>query len=221
MRVAQSLSKKINLYHTIYKLKPLRSSFLKKFKDQFLVPRILSKTSIVKFFKDREPYREINLSRNGAEIFRNFYKIENFTDIKTIFREIDVVQNTLQKTGLEKWITHSKEFSSKYEIEIQNLFYHEIRLGKCASQFYHELDHSGIEFFSPFNNKSLVYSIFLNINKYESDSSNEDFVKELMETMLEGSTAIPFKSNYLERSNKKNIPYNKLNRYYRALKNLT
>ena len=186
--IAKKLAETFNLdYHTI-DTEALTPQFLKLFRDQFLVPRILDKTKNIQWFKNQNFSNTAVISGNGGALIRSIYNETHFKDSKTICEAIEYESNDFHLKALAEWLLSAKDFASNNGLLISDLFYLEVRLGKWGNKMVHEMDISGVEEFTPYNNRHLMFSLLLNYNAAE----RKTITLNLLQQSVEGIANLPF-----------------------------
>ena len=90
--------------------------------------------------------------------------------------------------ALAEWLLSAKDFASNNGLLISDLFYLEVRLGKWGNKMVHEMDISGVEEFTPYNNRHLMFSLLLNYNAAE----RKTITLNLLQQSVEGIANLPF-----------------------------
>ena len=107
---------------------------------------------------------------------------------KSICEEIRYEPTEFNINALDSWLKSAKVYSDENQLLISDLFYLEVRFGKWGGKMVHEMDMTGVEEFTPYNNRYLIYSLLLNYSKAE----RKTIILNLLEESLEGITKIPF-----------------------------
>lgn len=217
VKIAIKLAHYFQLNFKEIKLNELTKGFKKEYANYFIVPRFLSKTRNIAWFKNNIKKPSINLS-GGGDYLRGFYSEDDFTSIKKILAAIEHEDLPIHTDAIKKWLTSAMPYAKEYNVRISDLFYHELRMGKWASKMYHESDMTAMEYFSPLNNRHMVYSILLNIPESKRHASTSPFYRTLMEGMLPDSTKIPFNPKTWRDHIKGMIPYHLIKKQFRLLR---
>jgi hypothetical protein len=188
VRIANQLAEAFNLNYQTIDTEALTQEFTEYFKDQFLVPRLLDKTKNIQWFKNQDHANVANISGFGGELIRGFYKSEDFNTSKSICNAIEYESNNFNLNALDAWLSSAKAFTVQNDLLLSDLFYLEVRLGKWGNKMVHEMDISGVEEFSPYNNRYLMFSILLNYNAVE----RKTITLNLLQQSVEGITKLPF-----------------------------
>lgn len=188
VKVAKQLSKAYHLDYQSIKTTELSPEFISEYKKQFLVPRLLDKTKNIQWFWNKKLSNTIVVNGFGGELFRRFYKTKTFSNSISICEEIEYEPTELNINALDTWLKSAMDYSTENKLLISDLFYLEIRLGKWGSKMVHEMDLSGVEEFTPYNNRYLMYSLLLNYN----EEDRKTITLNLLEQSLQGVTKIPF-----------------------------
>jgi len=120
----------------------------------------------------------------------------------------------LHLKALDSWLKPAKDYSNKNKLLISDLFYLEIRLGKWGNKMAHEMDVSGVEEFTPYNNRHLMYSILLNYNEAE----RKTITLNLLEQSVKGITDIPFNPKTWKDTVKRIIFYEHYKKWIQKIK---
>lgn len=201
--IAKHLSEIYNLDYEEVLTKDLSTEFETEFRKQFLIPRLLDKTKNIQWFKNQNLESTAVVSGNGGALIRSIYDEDDFKNSISICKAIEYEPNNLNIRLLDSWLHSAKKYASENGLLVSDLFYLEVRLGKWGSKMVHELDFSGVEEFSPYNNRHLMYSILLNYNKDE----RKTITVNLLEQSLDGITALPFNPKTWKDAVKKIIFY--------------
>jgi hypothetical protein len=191
VKIARKIAKLFDLTYKVFKTRVLTKKFIEKFKFQFIVPRILSKTENIQYYKDHNMDKTIVLMGIG-ELTGGFFPSNRFTSPSDISCFTGFDNLDFQTKAIEKWFDGAKDYSDRYQLEMSDLFYQEIRLGKWASSGYMEHDYAGVEIFDPFNNKRLTHTILFNIPREKRCSPDYQFNKRLITKMNPQFLNIPF-----------------------------
>ena len=186
--IAKKLAETFNLDYQTIDTEALTPQFLELFKDQFLVPRILDKTKNIQWFKNQNFSNTAVISGNGGALIRSIYNESDFKDSKTICEAIEYESNDFHLMALDEWLLSAKNFASINGLLVSDLFYLEVRLGKWGNKMVHEMDISGVEEFTPYNNRHLMFSLLLNYNAAE----RKTITLNLLQQSVEGITNLPF-----------------------------
>jgi len=214
VNVAKQLAKTYALNYQSIETDNLTPDFKKHFSDQFLVPRLLAKTKNIQWFWKERLSKTIVVSGFGGELIRGFYNSEHFSNSKSICKAIEYEPNTLHLKALDSWLKPAKDYSNKNKLLISDLFYLEIRLGKWGNKMAHEMDVSGVEEFTPYNNRHLMYSILLNYNEAE----RKTITLNLLEQSVKGITDIPFNPKTWKDTVKRIIFYEHYKKWIQKIK---
>ena len=217
VKIATKLAHYFQLNFKEIKLDELTEAFKKEYSNYFIVPRFLSKTRNIAWFKAHIKKPSINLS-GGGDYLRGFYNEDDFTSIKKILSAIEYEDLPIHTNAIKKWLTSAVPYAKEYNVPISDLFYHELRMGKWASKMYHESDMTAMDYFSPLNNRHIVYSILLNIPESKRHASTSPFYRTLMEGMLPNATKIPFNPKTWRDHIKSMIPYNRIKKQFRLFR---
>jgi hypothetical protein len=207
--VARRLAKRYKLNYETIQIENLSEAFRIEFEQQFLVPRVLDKTKNIQWFKNKNLQNTTIVSGNGGAIIRSIYKETDFENSNTICKALELEPNEYNLNAIDSWLSSARPFAKENGLLISDLFYLEVRLGKWGNKMVHEMDISGVEEFSPYNNRNLMYSILLNYNEEE----RKTITLNLLEQSLEGVTEIPFNPKTWKDTVKKIIFYE----YYKKL----
>jgi hypothetical protein len=186
--IAKQLAERYQLHHQTIETDDLKPEFLNAFNSKFLVPRILDKTKNIQWFQNQKLQNTAVISGNGGALIRSIYNEADFKNSKTICKAIEYEPSDLHLKALDEWLLSAKEFALNNGLLISDLFYLEVRLGKWGNKMAHEMDVTGVEEFTPYNNRHLMYSLLLNYNEAE----RKTITLNLLEQSLEGITDIPF-----------------------------
>ena len=106
--------------------------------------------------------------------------------------------------AISKWLEQSIDYSQKYEINIEKLFYWEMRFGTWAPMFNSELD-IAVEEFSPFNCRNLL-NVMLSTHSELRTSPNQILYSKIINKLWPGLLELPINpnshSNSINRKNK-------------------
>lgn len=189
--IAQKLATRYSLNYKSIIPEKLQDAFIKKYKNQFIVSRLLLRTQNIQWFKNQTLTQAINISGTGGEIQRCYYDNKLFNTAQSICKAIDMPAHSYHLNAINKWLPDAKVYCEKYNINLSDLFFYEIRLGKWSSKVALEMDFTGVEEFSPFNNKLLAFSILFNIPETERLGNAFLFRKALTQSFLPDAFNIP------------------------------
>jgi len=212
--IAKRLSEMYNLDYEEIKTEDLSPEFKSEFKKQFLIPRLLDKTKNIQWFKNQNLENTAVISGNGGALIRSIYDDDNFKDSASICKTIEYEPSNLNLSSLDSWLASAMEYASKSRLLISDLFYLEVRLGKWGNKMVHEMGVSGVEEFSPYNNRYLMYSLLLNYNQDE----RKTIILNLLEQSLEGVTTLPFNPKTWKDTVKKIIFYEHYKKFIQKIK---
>ena len=172
--IPKKIFKQLNIKFNIIDTDILDINFIDEFKKNNIIPRILPKTRNIQWhYNNSRNKKIININGNGGEIFKNNY--ENQTFKATIYKY------DFFKEYINKWSENVEVFSKKSSIDINDLYYWEIRMGIWGSQFPLEQD-IAIEELTPFNNRYLIYML-LNTKKEFRSGPDYSLLLELIDNM--------------------------------------
>jgi len=217
VKIATKLAQYFKLNFKEIKLKELTEAFKQEFSNYFIVPRFLSKTRNIAWFKENIKKPSINLS-GGGDYLRGFYNENDFLSIQKTLSAIEYEDIPIHTEAINEWLINVRSYAKEHNLRISDLFYHELRMGKWASKMYHESDMTAMEYFSPLNNRHIVYSILFNIPESKRHTTTCPFYRELMEAMLPNATKIPFNPKTWRDYIKDIIPYHLIKKQFRLLK---
>ena len=217
VKIAKKIAKKFQLPFEEIKVPDASASFKKEFATHFIVPRFLSKTRNIAWFKKHINTPTINISGGGGNL-KGVYDIEVFSSIEALCKAIEYDMLPIHKQALEKWLLEAKPYAEKYKIPLNDLFFQELRMGKWASKMYHEADITPVEYYSPLNSRHIMYMAFLNIPESQRHMPNAVLFKTVMEELLSGTTKIPFNPKTWRDYVKSIIPYQRIKKQVRLLR---
>lgn len=209
VNIAKRLAERYELNYRDIEVEALSSAFKTEFEQLFLVPRLLNKTKNIQWFKNQNLQNTAVVSGNGGATIRSIYKEDDFKNSTSICKTIELESSVYNLKAIDSWLSTARPFASENGLLVSDLFYLEVRLGKWGNRMVHEMDVSGVEEFSPYNNRNLMYSILLNYNEEE----RKTITVNLLEESLEGVTDIPFNPKTWKDTVKKIIFYE----YYKKL----
>jgi|GEM_PF-2498801 len=201
--IAKKLVKQYKLNYKDIEVEALSEAFKTEFEQLFLVPRLLDKTKNIQWFKNQNLQNTAVVSGNGGATIRSIYKESEFKDSYSICKVIELEPSAYNLSAIDSWFSNAKSYTTENGLLVSDLFYLEVRLGKWGNKMVHEMDVSGVEEFSPYNNRNLMYSILLNYNEEE----RKTITLNLLEQSLEGVTDIPFNPKTWKDTVKKIIFY--------------
>ena len=217
VKIAKRIARKFQLPFKEIIVPEMSASFKKEYATHFIVPRFLSKTRNIAWFKNHITEPTINISGGGGNL-KGVYNEEKFTSIQAICKEIEYDKLPIHKKALEKWLLKAKPYAEKYNIPLNDLFFQELRMGKWASKMYHEADITSVDYYSPLNSRHIMYMAFLNIPDTRRHMPSSILFKTLMEDMLPGTTKIPFNPKTWRDYVKSMIPYDRIKKQVRLLR---
>jgi hypothetical protein len=94
---------------------------------------------------------------------------------------------------IRKWLEHSINYSKKYNINIEKLFYWEIRFGSWGPMFNSELD-IAVEEFSPYNCRNLI-STMLSVPMHYRTKPNVTIYSKIISNLWPELLNIPINPN--------------------------
>jgi hypothetical protein len=159
--IPRNLSRRLGVDFTVIDPGVLREEFLSKYRAEHVIPRILPKTAQIQYHYDSQYSPDtINVNGNAAEIARCFYGYTHqkvSMDVLLLFsgydRTVPLVEN-----ALVQWYPQACQYAADSDIPLLDLFYWEQRMGNWGALFPFEQD-IAVEEISPFNNRSLLYSL--------------------------------------------------------------
>ena len=148
-------------------------------------------------FKDK-----MIISGNVSPLIKELYpKVEKVT-AKNLARLLHFHNNKYAVNSIAKWLEQSIDYSQKYEISIEKLFYWEMRFGTWAPMFNSELD-IAVEEFSPFNCRILL-NIMLSAPSELRTKPNQILYTKIINKLWPEILEIPINPNtYNNQINKK------------------
>ena len=217
VKIAKQITKKFHLDFEEIKVTEMSPAFKKEFSSHFIVPRFLSKTRNIAWFKEHITTPTINISGGGGNL-KGVYDESAFKTIEDICKAIEYEALPIHKNALKKWLVEAKPYAEKYNIPLNDLFFQELRMGKWASKMYHEADITPVDYYSPLNSRHLMYMAFLNIPDTRRHKPTSILFKTLIEEMLPGATTIPFNPKTWRDHVKNMIPYDRIKKQVRLLR---
>lgn len=159
--VSMNLSRALGLRFNMVSPEPLRGPFLEEYKRGHLEPRILPKTRNIQHHYDMHYDKDtVNVNGNAAEVARCFYgHTERAVTLNMLLTFTGYGEKSAFITNeLRLWYTEATEWARSQAINLLDLFYWEQRMGNWGALYPFEQD-IAIEEISPFNNRSLLYSL--------------------------------------------------------------
>ncbi|WP_299678973.1 hypothetical protein [uncultured Dokdonia sp.] len=217
VKIAKKIAKKFQLDFEEIKVPEASAAFKKEYATHFIVPRFLSKTRNIAWFKTHIKTPTINISGGGGNL-KGVYDKEAFTSIETLCKAIEYDTLPIHKNALEQWLTEATPYAEKYKIPLNDLFFQELRMGKWASKMYHEADLTPVDYYSPLNSRHIMHMAFLHIPESQRHMPDAVLFKTVMEELLPGSTKIPFNPKTWRDYVKSIIPYQRIKKQVRLLR---
>ncbi|MDJ0690121.1 MAG: hypothetical protein QNJ41_16615 [Xenococcaceae cyanobacterium MO_188.B32] len=183
--VSQSLAQKLKLNHAVIKPDKIRPEFLKAYKKEHVIPRILTKTDHIQYFKDH--YSDpniINISGNASAMSKCHYGYTNkeiSLDMLLFFSGHHLSKNTFVRQELAEWLKDASQYSKEYGIPVLDLFYWEQRMGNWGALQSFEKD-MAIEEVCPFNNTS-IHTSLLQVKPSRRASPDYKFFRRLLQNL--------------------------------------
>jgi hypothetical protein len=214
---AKELAKEFNLNFKVITTEVLNQDFINDYNKQFIVPRLLQKTQNIQWFKNNLKSKEkINIVGIGGGLLKAFYNEDKFITIDNIIKEVDVDCNNINKKAVSEWLESTTHYAKKYNINLSDLFFLEIRTGLWASKTSLELDYAELEEFSPFNNRYFIYSLLKNTTIDQRKSLR--FYKDLLEQTYSGITTISLNPDTWRDIIKKIVFYDSYKKWFHKIK---
>lgn len=217
VKIAKKIAKKFTLDFEEIKVSEMSPGFKKEFASHFIVPRFLSKTRNIAWFKEHVNTPTVNISGGGGNL-KGVYDEAKFSTIEDLIKEIEYDNLPIHKKAIEKWLVEAKPYAKRYNIPLNDLFFQELRMGKWASKMYHEADITPVDYYSPLNCRQIMYMAFLNIPATRRHKPDSFLFKTLTEDMLPGATKIPFNPKTWRDYVKSVIPYQHIKKQVRLLR---
>ena len=183
--VSQALAQKLKLNYASIKPDELRTEFLNEYKKEHIIPRILTKTTHIQYYKDyySDP-NVINVNGNASAMSKCHYGYTNqkiSLEMLLFFSGHYLSKNEFVRQELEAWLTDASQYAEKYEIPILDLFYWEQRMGNWGALQSFEKD-IAIEEVCPFNNRS-IHTSLLKVKPSRRASPDYKFFKKLLQSL--------------------------------------
>ncbi|MEZ4796333.1 MAG: hypothetical protein R2785_04090 [Flavobacteriaceae bacterium] len=212
--IAKQLAETYQLDYKTIETEALTSEFISQFSNEFIIPRILEKTKNIQWFKNQDLKNTAVVSGNGGALIRSIYNEQDFKTNESICKAIEYEPKGFHLKALNEWLSTAKKYASENTLLLSDLFYLEIRLGKWGNKMVHELDISGIEEFTPYNNRHIMFSLLLNHNEAE----RKTITLNLLEQSVEGITSLPFNPKTWKDTVKKIIFYEHYKKWIQKIK---
>ena len=138
---------------------------------------------------------KLNVGGNVSEIARDFFNSTENPNPNTAEKLAEIFREGGEKFAIrnfEKWLNEIKAITSKFGINILDLFYWEQRIGNWCASFGAELD-IAIEHFYPFNCRKLL-EILLSVNKKYRKHPDYTLYKELIKQLWSDTLKEPINS---------------------------
>ncbi|MFT5890766.1 MAG: hypothetical protein ACI9Y7_000864 [Dokdonia sp.] len=217
VKIAKRLAQIFTLNFKEIKVQELSDAFKKKYADHFIAARFLSKTRNIAWFDTHIKKPTINISGGGGYL-RGVYDEASFTSTQEICKAIEYDHLPIHEKAIQDWLVSVSAYAKEYNLDISDLFYHELRMGKWASKMYHESDMTDVEYFSPLNNRHLIFSILRNIPTAQLHKPTSPFYRTLIKAMLPKAATIPFNPKTWRDHIKSMIPYDRIKKQVRLLR---
>ncbi|MFC4632478.1 hypothetical protein ACFO3O_01055 [Dokdonia ponticola] len=217
VKIAKQIAKKFHLDFEEIKVPDMSPAFKKEFASHFIVPRFLSKTRNIAWFKEHITTPTVNISGGGGNL-KGVYDEAAFTTIDDICKAIEYENIPIHKKALEKWRVEARPYAEQYNIPLNDLFFQELRMAKWAAKMYHEADITAVDYYSPLNSRHIMYMAFLNIPAERRHKPASILFKTLTEDMLPGATQIPYNPKTWRDYIKSIIPYQRIKKQVRLVR---
>lgn len=184
IEVSGRLAKRLNLpFHSIQP-DELRPDFLEAYQKDYALGRVLRKTAHVQYHYDHFRDRNVvNVNGNCSGVIKCHYgytRRKISLDMLIFFSGYPSNIPYLRQE-LGQWLDEATPYADKYDIPILDLFYWEQRMGHWGALSSFEKD-IALEEISPFNNKSLLLSLF-KVSPWRRMAPDYLFFKRLMQTL--------------------------------------
>jgi len=183
--IPKKLLNKLNLSHNILSCDQPPTEEFKVIYENNSVPSHFNDWGKIAYgILSNYPKELVCLKGNCSEIARCFYypsgehkPIRNYEDILSLEPEWEKIPFIREK--IKNWFSEASEISSKYKIDILDLFYWEHRMGSWQAQSQLEWDIAQ-EAFTPYNNRELL-EIMLSTSTKLRNRPNFSFYKMIIE----------------------------------------
>lgn len=178
VELAKKLTERKNISLKIIRPKELSLSFLAFYKEQFLHPRVISKTQNYEWLKDNLGNKNaVVITGYSGEIYRNkilsvnpYHK--NFDTVEDLIDYFHYPKSDYLEKMLADWLPSAKQYIQKCNhLTIPELFYWEIHVAYSALYAF-EQDISGVEMFCPLSNRQMILNLIHNTTAEERSAPN-------------------------------------------------
>lgn len=188
VKISKELTDKKGIILNIVKPKELSNGFLSFYKNQFLYPRIISKTQNFEWLsKNCQTAKSIVITGYSGEIYRNkilsvnpyhkkFQTPEDFIDY------FHYPKSQYLERMLKDWLDSARNYIKDCNhLTLPELFYWEIHVAYSA-QYVFEQDVSGVEMFCPLSNRQMILNLIHNTTAEERSAPNGIIYQIINET---------------------------------------
>ncbi len=135
----------------------------------FMVQSDKKKLQYYNYFSQFE--NKLIISGNVSPLIKELHPTVDKVTAKNLARLLYFHNNKFAVKTISKWLEQSNWYSKKYNINIEKLFYWEIRFGQWAPMFNSELD-IAVEEFSPYNCRKLIYILLSTPSEFRTSPNH-------------------------------------------------